>query len=190
MLNMSKKRKRAARLATQEAKKCPLCKKLSSTLTIHKVCPCFLGDLNYKTVLINGENCRIIKEDSLAPAREDYLKKIDLLMLSHPKAIELRRKVREKTCTKKETPLSRQARQDFYKSQEWRALRFIVLKEQGARCCLCGTTSATDIMHVDHIVPLSWDWGLRLTKNNLQILCESCNLGKKNTDATDFRNPR
>jgi 5-methylcytosine-specific restriction endonuclease McrA len=30
---------------------------------------------------------------------------------------------------------------------------------------------------------------LELTLSNLQVLCEDCNLGKSNTDATDWRVP-
>lgn len=77
---------------------------------------------------------------------------------------------------------------EFYSSSEWKRLRYIILKEQGGRCQCCGR-SAKDgvVLHVDHIVPLSKDWSKRLDKNNLQILCEDCNLGKSNTDSIDWR---
>ena len=78
--------------------------------------------------------------------------------------------------------------QKFYISQEWRSLRYEVLKENGGRCCLCGR-SAKDgvVLHVDHIIPLSKDWSKRLDKDNLQVLCEDCNLGKSNKDNLDWR---
>jgi hypothetical protein len=77
---------------------------------------------------------------------------------------------------------------EFYSSDEWRRLRYIVLREQGGRCQCCGR-SAKDgvILHVDHIIPLSKDWSKRLEKDNLQVLCEDCNLGKSNTDSIDWR---
>lgn len=76
----------------------------------------------------------------------------------------------------------------FYNSPEWRKIRYEILREQGGRCQCCGR-SAKDgvILHVDHIVPLSKDWSKRLDKNNLQVLCEDCNLGKSNTDDIDWR---
>lgn len=76
----------------------------------------------------------------------------------------------------------------FYESPEWRSLRYEVLKEQGARCCLCGRTAKDGVvLHVDHIIPLSKDWSRRLDKDNLQVLCEDCNLGKSNKDCIDWR---
>jgi hypothetical protein len=83
---------------------------------------------------------------------------------------------------------SRYLNQTFYKSPEWRKVRYEVLREQKGKCQCCGR-SAKDgvILHVDHIVPLSKDWSKRLDKNNLQVLCEDCNLGKSNTDSIDWR---
>lgn len=77
---------------------------------------------------------------------------------------------------------------EFYSSDEWRRLRYIVLREQEGRCQCCGR-SAKDgvVLHVDHIIPLSKDWSKRLEKDNLQVLCEDCNLGKSNTDSIDWR---
>lgn len=77
---------------------------------------------------------------------------------------------------------------DFYKSLSWRQLRYDVLKENNGRCCLCGR-SAKDgvVLHVDHIIPLSVDWEKRLDKNNLQVLCEDCNMGKMNRDNTVWK---
>lgn len=58
----------------------------------------------------------------------------------------------------------------------WR-LRALVLMRDGARCQLCGTgvqDGAT--LHVDHIHP--WSRGGETVLDNLQILCEKCNIGK------------
>lgn len=75
----------------------------------------------------------------------------------------------------------------FLHSWEWRELRFEVLRERGARCELCGATSKEQRIEVDHIKPLSKFWHLRLDKNNLQILCRECNMGKGNRHFDDFR---
>lgn len=80
------------------------------------------------------------------------------------------------------------ARDEFYKSLEWRTLRYEVLKEQRGYCCVCGRDARHGaVLHVDHIIPLSRDWTLRLEKSNLQVMCEDCNIGKLNKDSIDWR---
>lgn len=80
-------------------------------------------------------------------------------------------------------------RSNFYLSQEWRRIRYEVLREQGPRCCLCGRSPKDGVvLHVDHIIPISIDWSKRLDKNNLQVLCDDCNMGKSNTDCIDWKN--
>lgn len=58
-------------------------------------------------------------------------------------------------------------------------LRYEIMHRDGFKCQLCGR-SAKDgaILHVDHIVPVSK--GGKTEKNNLRILCDQCNLGKRN----------
>jgi 5-methylcytosine-specific restriction endonuclease McrA len=43
------------------------------------------------------------------------------------------------------------------------------------------------VIHIDHILPRSKYPELSLVFDNLQVLCESCNLGKSNKDETDWR---
>lgn len=82
----------------------------------------------------------------------------------------------------------RQKENEFYRSAEWRFLRYQVLKENGGHCCLCGRSAKHGVvLHVDHIIPLSKDWSKRLDKDNLQVLCEDCNIGKSNKDMIDWR---
>jgi hypothetical protein len=73
----------------------------------------------------------------------------------------------------------------FYASFEWRRLRYSILLMYGRKCMCCGTTE--EIMHVDHIKPLRFNWSRRLDSTNLQVLCAVCNHGKGNWDETDFR---
>lgn len=42
-------------------------------------------------------------------------------------------------------------------------------------------------LHVDHIKPKSLFLHLAYDLNNLQVLCEDCNMGKSNKDDTDWR---
>lgn len=60
-------------------------------------------------------------------------------------------------------------------------LRFRVLQHNRFTCVACGRSPATLpglALHVDHIIP--WSRGGETTFDNLQTLCESCNLGKSN----------
>lgn len=62
----------------------------------------------------------------------------------------------------------------------WR-LRALVLMRDGARCQLCGTTPQNGArLHVDHIKP--WSKGGETVIENLQILCEPCNIGKSDIE--------
>jgi len=95
---------------------------------------------------------------------------------------------------KTKRPPTISAKEDFYKSWDWRTLRMEALKEHGRACQCCGAepgmkTAAGEPVRicVDHIKPLSKFWHLRLVKSNLQILCDECNQGKGNWDQTDFR---
>jgi 5-methylcytosine-specific restriction endonuclease McrA len=76
----------------------------------------------------------------------------------------------------------------FYESQEWRELRYKVLQRYGATCQCCGATRKDGVrIHVDHIKPRSRYPSLELDENNLQVLCEPCNMGKRAHDLTDWR---
>lgn len=62
----------------------------------------------------------------------------------------------------------------------WR-LRALVLMRDGARCQLCGATPQSGArLHVDHIKP--WSKGGETVIENLQILCEPCNIGKSDIE--------
>lgn len=81
-------------------------------------------------------------------------------------------------------------RDSFYDTDEWRRVRYMALKLHGGRCQCCGRSVAQGvILHVDHIKPRSKFPELALTVENLQVLCEDCNLGKSNKDDTDWRRP-
>lgn len=73
----------------------------------------------------------------------------------------------------------------FYASDAWRRLRYKALVKYGRKCMCCGASDRP--AHVDHIKPRSIRPDLELDLNNLQILCEDCNLGKSNLDDTDWR---
>lgn len=74
---------------------------------------------------------------------------------------------------------------DFYKTREWREVRYKALVKFGKKCQACGESGG--FIHVDHIKPRSRFPALELDIENLQVLCEACNIGKSNTDTTDWR---
>lgn len=73
----------------------------------------------------------------------------------------------------------------FYNTREWREVRYKVMTKYGKVCQCCGQTKG--YLHVDHIKPRSLFPDLELDINNLQVLCEACNIGKTNRDTTDWR---
>lgn len=74
---------------------------------------------------------------------------------------------------------------NFYFSREWRELRYRVLRSSNKSCQCC--LAKNKPLHVDHIKPISKFPELKLDINNLQVLCEDCNLGKSNLYFDDFR---
>lgn len=77
----------------------------------------------------------------------------------------------------------------FYRSKEWRKLRTRVLEKYECKCMMCGRSPKDHgiVIHIDHIKPRSKHPELSLDFDNLQILCEDCNLGKLNRYDTDWR---
>ena len=60
-------------------------------------------------------------------------------------------------------------------------LRFRVMKRDNFSCRACGASPALQpglLLHVDHIK--AWSLGGETVEENLQTLCEPCNLGKSN----------
>lgn len=124
---------------------------------------------------------RLFRKQQLeySPDRENAIK--NLLKLSRKHL----RKTKIKQLSGKIRALKQGREGGFYESREWQELRYKVLIHWGRKCMCCGTTEGE--MHVDHIKPRSKYPELELDFNNLQVLCRACNMGKSNTDETDFR---
>ena len=61
--------------------------------------------------------------------------------------------------------------------------RFRVMKRDGFKCVLCGSSPATNTgceLHIDHIIP--WSKGGETIEENLRTLCSNCNLGRSNKE--------
>jgi len=72
--------------------------------------------------------------------------------------------------------VSEEELKQFYKSPEWKSVRDEVYKTLTHFCPICGSEKN---LVVDHINPVRYFWEQRLNKDNLQILCNNCNLEKK-----------
>jgi len=74
---------------------------------------------------------------------------------------------------------------NFYASKEWASLRYAALLKADGRCACCGASrNEGAVMHVDHVKPRSKFPELALSIDNLQVLCNLCNLAKSNVDMT------
>lgn len=79
-------------------------------------------------------------------------------------------------------------KKDFYSSRLWKILRYQSFEKYGNKCQCCGGTPQDDLtMHVDHVKPRSTHPELELDINNLQVLCEDCNVGKLNQWDTNWK---
>ena len=57
------------------------------------------------------------------------------------------------------------------------SLRYDILRRDNYRCQICGITAKEGAkLHVDHIMPIAK--GGKTVPDNLQTLCDRCNLGK------------
>jgi len=71
----------------------------------------------------------------------------------------------------------------IYSSPEWAKLRLQVIKEGDRICSICRRLiTQDDDLTIDHIRPISKYPDLAYAKNNLQILCRSCNSAKGNRE--------
>ena len=89
--------------------------------------------------------------------------------------IELTGEINSIKKIKKEIKIKRTTR-----NINWR-LRWYVLKRDNFTCKKCGRSPAKEqnvILHIDHIIPWSKDGETIL--ENLETLCETCNIGKSN----------
>lgn len=132
-----------------------------------------------------GSPCVGKKRERVHPSRIKEMKAPDGFV--HPRLA----KFNSDAASKKFTRQSEKAKsRDFYSSWEWKKARYAVLKIHGHRCQCCGWRPGdTDngYLVVDHIQPRKKRPDLALNTDNLQVLCNDCNMGKSNVHEDDFR---
>lgn len=83
--------------------------------------------------------------------------------------------------------ISQKQIEDFYSSWGWKKLALECKLRDGRKCMCCGTTPKDGVRIVsDHIKPIRYFWSLRLDANNIQTLCDDCNMGKSSQYEIDF----
>lgn len=84
---------------------------------------------------------------------------------------------------------SRENRQKFYNSKEWRAIRKMIL-EKNPLCVNCKKNNRIVVAtEVDHIIGLELNPDLALVSSNLQGLCKSCHSSKTWEENNLFKYP-
>jgi len=127
-----------------------------------------------------------IKPKSIA-SMEDDIEKEKILRAKSRNQKKVKTKLKKIDKLSKKRKKSLKLKVSFYESKEWRRLRYTVLKKYERTCLCCGRKAPDVPIHVDHIKPRSIYPELELDPDNLQLLCEDCNLGKSNTDCIDYR---
>lgn len=139
---------------------------------------------------VQRESRRFLVKPTVAPEKlethAEEVKKLNGISKREAKA-HLRDQLPEKKRNRKRKHEKRYLGSDFYKSPEWRRLRYAVLAFYGRACMACGSTKGA--AHVDHIQPRLLRPDLSLAFSNLQVLCEACNQGKGYRDSKDWRTP-
>ncbi len=113
------------------------------------------------------------------------------IIVDKPPTAIVRSKPKQKVRPKTRMDVSKRIPNDvFFASREWQDLRYRALKKFGAKCQCCGRGREDGVkIHVDHVKSRFRYPELQLTFENLQILCEDCNMGKGAGDETDWRDP-
>jgi 5-methylcytosine-specific restriction endonuclease McrA len=122
------------------------------------------------------------------PNRSAELAWNEAINMIHDTLPEEFRRLRNLSEARLRPPSKRSRAESFFQSDEWRRVRYEALKNTMGCCQCCGARGQKGKpLHVDHIKPRSKFPALALVLDNLQVLCEDCNVGKGAWDQTDWR---
>jgi 5-methylcytosine-specific restriction endonuclease McrA len=88
-------------------------------------------------------------------------------------------------CTPLKQVVSDEQIKEFYTTPEWKELRKETYAKLTHFCPVCGSEEK---LVVDHIKPVRFFWEERLNPDNLQILCDDCNLEKASNTQWTLKN--
>lgn len=149
-----------------------------------------IGD---NTVLLESWGPPLVLPPKAQKREKQRVKRIEAMHRGHKRWLEKKKAglapVAKKSSKRQSFLAKKEASIVFYESREWREARYEAIKKHGRRCLVCGRTPHDHgiAIHVDHIKPRSLFPELELCIDNLQVLCEDCNLGKSNRDSIDWR---
>lgn len=131
---------------------------------------------------MDAEAVAIIASDKLG-VDVDWSQGVDSVMST------LYTQMKASDLTRPDKPETRKTPDDeFFRSQAWKSLRYNAFSRYGNSCQCCGAKAGNGVvLHVDHIKPRSLHPELEYDINNLQILCEDCNVGKLHVKVDDWR---
>jgi len=98
------------------------------------------------------------------------------------------RKNRGKNRSKRQK-IGKKSDELFYASSMWSELRVRVFVKYDCKCMMCGESPKVHgiTIRVSHILPRSKYPELSLSFDNLQLLCDTCDIGKGNKYEIDYR---
>jgi 5-methylcytosine-specific restriction endonuclease McrA len=83
----------------------------------------------------------------------------------------------DKTIEEEKKRIEFEQQKKLERSKMTDSLRYDILRRDEYRCCICGVCASEGAkLHVDHIMPIAK--GGKTVPDNLQTLCDRCNLGK------------
>jgi len=141
-----------------------------------------LAQITYYEKKLRQMPLKVLKRHGVVEVDGDMVR-LNTSRLALQESLEL-----EVACTKRITEFLKQRGEGAWSglidfSNVSSGVRYQVLKRDRT-CRLCGAGPDDAVLHVDHIIPRSQGGSSDI--DNLQVLCQHCNLGKSNLDSTKF----
>ena len=156
------------------------CENMKDTTIDVRACELFKKDkiqLRYNQ-LIKEKQQNILK--NVSNINSDLLSKVEKYKNNNETVIEFIENAILKSLPKE--ALSREELKEINRRKKISdTTRYAVLERAGFKCQCCGIKPLKDndvILHIDHIIPHSLGGGDNV--DNLQVLCDKCNLSKQN----------
>ena len=164
----------------------PNSRKEFGVVIFNAVPPYYCFDINDFLNIINNQNFSqvLYQQDKLNPS--DY----HCLINWGAEMYKFTQEIEEEQQTEKKKPLkqskflrdianldNKDCQNNTERQKMSAGLRYDILKRDGYKCKICGRGAEDGVkLHVDHIVPIVK--GGKTVPENLQTLCQDCNLGK------------
>jgi 5-methylcytosine-specific restriction endonuclease McrA len=148
-----------------------------------------LGKMGIRRIVITEEDRKKYEARALELQRNHLLKKKQNVSKKFFGKLKRKKRQDKIDASRKSRQKNRKKNliEDFYLTPKWRELRYKILRKYGFKCLACGAKPPDTVLHVDHIKPRIKFPDLEFDPNNLQVLCESCNLGKRHYFSDDLR---